>query len=688
MARVKSIKYMLIAAILLVTWSGCSDFEAETPDYGEARSYHFFPLGEPFGVSEKDGVIFVSDGGTGRIYEIKGQDTGCDNGLVCGGKARLVTDKLKTPSHIVVDQDGSLIVADSGDHTIRRVTREGLVTLVAGVPGQPGFRDGAAKEALFRAPIGIEAAAGKIFVADSYNDRVRVIENGQVRTLAGSARGFSDAKRGDRALFDTPCGIKLNSDGGLLIADLGNRRLRLIGRDGSVATIAGNGFRGRVDGALSVASFEAPTDVEVASNGEIFVADGDAVRVIGARFVPVVETITGRRRGFLDGGSRRGRFNRVSGLAIGNEGEIYATDSDNGMLRVFGGRFGAMLDRKTLEAERKNSGFDRFHGGRWPYEPGNVAREVAGTFGELRGEVGNDSEPYYFHNGLDIPGAYKETARLVSDDKVLDPDAVQNIGTLRELVRLRWNAYIHVRIGLDEDDKKFEDDRFLFDPGSAESEGVRIARGTVFRTGEPVGTLNRMNHVHLVSGASGWEVNGLVEEMLPGLVDTKPPVLEKVGLYTERWRPLETENEGDRITVSGRVRVVAEGYDRMDGNLERRRLGIWGLGYRVFDSDGRLVGGDAEDSFNITFSRLPEPDLAGYIFSEGSRSGATGPTIFRYIVTNRFSDGKLAEGFINFEKLPPGAYTIEVAAKDIFGNETTWRIEVLAQSSVKSKETK
>ena len=81
---------------------------------------------------------------------------------------------------------------------------------------------------------------------------------------------------------------------------------------------------------------------------------------------------------------------------------------------------------------------------------------------DTRRDKTDDTEAW-FHNGLDIPAGYGETARFIRDEKVLDPDAVENFDTLRELIRMPTIGYVHIRIGRDASGNTYDDGRFLFD---------------------------------------------------------------------------------------------------------------------------------------------------------------------------------------------------------------------------------
>ena len=218
-----------------------------------------------------------------------------------------MTDKLDTPSQIAFDKNGDLLVADSGTHTIKKVKPTGEIETIAGIENQSGFQDGNVLTALFNAPIGIAVLDEKIFVADTYNDKIRVIENGQVSTVAGNEKGFADNFK-TLANFDTPCGLAVWTGGRILIADTGNKRIRVLEQNGNVSTLAGNGNSNLVDGLLSESEFVQPTAIAFDEKGAIYIADGNAIRAIGRSIFGFVETISNNRRGFADGALRAVAF--------------------------------------------------------------------------------------------------------------------------------------------------------------------------------------------------------------------------------------------------------------------------------------------------------------------------------------------------------------------------------------------
>jgi DNA-binding beta-propeller fold protein YncE len=616
-------------------------------------------IGEPFGIAIREDVVFVSDGASGTIRKITGDGKGPV--MFAGG--------LNTPSGLALLPNGDLVVADTGSHTIRTISTNGTVTILAGVDGVPGNADGSATQATFRAPVGVAVGAdGAVYVSDTYNDRIRVIRDRVVSTIAGGARGFADDVT-TNAQFDTPLGIAVWGDM-LLVADSGNARLRIVDRTGLVSTLAGTGQNELRDGTLSSAGFVSPTAVTVNDRGEISIADGNAIRVIGRRAFPFVETLAGDRRGFADGNTAVAKFSRPSGLAVDSGGELYVADSDNQRVRVISDRE-QTLTAGADESPLRSEAFPLAD--RWPYDPASNIREVAGTLGEIRGEIGPANRPTWFHNGLDIAGAYGETAKFIRTETVLDPHSAQNFGTARELLRLPLIGYIHLRLGRDSNDVPFGDERFQFERDDlGQLVDVRVPRGERFSAGETLGTLNSQNHVHLIAGRSGSEINALAALRLPGVSDSIAPTIEDVSLFDKDWGKIETEAGNNRIKLTDRTRIVARAYDRMDGNSERRRLGVYKIGYQIIP-DGSTSG---EVDWTIEFDRMPSNDAVSIAYAPGSRSGATGGTVFNYIASNRLSGDQFSEDFLDPATLAAGRYVLRIFAADFFGNTASKDIEL------------
>jgi sugar lactone lactonase YvrE len=695
--KIRAFTLLCLAAIATSITASCTRTQPRPPQFNAVRtiagatpganSAHF---GDPFGIAvNKDGTIYISDGETGRIWQ-----------LAAGVAAKVVAENLNTPSGVAIAPDGALIVAETGAHTIKRIeTQSGRVDIIAGVENQAGFADGSGAGTLFNGPVGVAVShEGTIFVADTYNDRIRAINaEGRVRTVAGGSEpGFADATNAADARFDTPCGIAVDLDGTLVVADTGNHRLRRIGLDGAVTTIAGTGVQDSFDASLLSASFVDPTGVAIDGEGTIYVADagGSEVRVCLFSLWPRVSTLAGLAGpGLSDGTLDHARLNRPSGIAFSPDGRLFIADTGNKLVRAVtreGDSGGVELTREAIDALRpKASEFRAQAPPRWPYEPPDRPREIAATFGEIRGEI-NEGKDAWFHNGLDIPGAYGETARAVRSEKILRPLSVEGVGGVRERIRFPTLGYIHLRVGRDKDDSAFDDERFILRHDAAgKVTGVRVRRGTRFNAGDAIGTLNNQNHVHLIAGPTNSEFNALAALELPGVKDTVAPVIEKDGvrLFDSEGREFDTTSAtkeekrgqaaGEPLTVSGDVRVVVRAYDQMDGNAARRRLGLYQLGYQVLDVTGRPAQGFAEPLMTISFESLPDDSRAVSVaYAEGSKAGATGDTIFAYIVTNSVRDRAAAKNFWHTSSLPEGNYILRVFAADFFGNKTTRDVAV------------
>ncbi len=187
--------------------------------------------------------------------------------------------RFNYPYGLTLDPSGNVYVADSLNHRIRRVTSGGLVSTYAGT-GTAGSVDASnALTAQFDTPQSVVVAGGSLFVADTFNDRIRkiVIASDQVvrtaSTLAGSSSGFANGT-GTAAQFNTPSGLATDGAGGLYVADEQNHRIRkIITSTGEVTTVAGTGVAGLVNGKPDVAEFRAPTGVLVGLDGNLVVAD-------------------------------------------------------------------------------------------------------------------------------------------------------------------------------------------------------------------------------------------------------------------------------------------------------------------------------------------------------------------------------------------------------------------------------
>ena len=612
---------------------------------------------DPFGVAvATDGTVYVADAGEsnrirkitldGTVTTFAGGSEGFADGLTTSAS-------FNTPSGLALDADGNLYVADTGNNRIRKITREGQVSTVAG-DGTAGYRDGPVSQAQFNGPIGITVdARGVIYVADAYNDRIRSItSDGQVSTVAGKGTpGFADGDR-NAALFDTPCGIVVATDGSLIVADTGNDRLRKITPDGNVTT-------------LQNADLSNPIGLALSHDNFLYVTELDRSRVVQIAPDGTLSVVA------------EGGFNQPTGIALGPKtnqpAELYVADSGNYLVRKLdqtvvtsAATLVDLLPRLTTETLGQKQLL-------WPVDPQDRPHEVVATIGEVRGSFDSTDSRHHLHSGLDVFGPYGEVVRAVRSEKVTSPLANWAFGSINEGVRVGVVSYIHIHVGRDKDAKMFDDPRFIpVNDAEQKLARVRIRRGTRFRQGDAVGTINRMYHVHMNIGPPEGEINPL--SLAPvGFVDSIAPTIEKDGIQLfDTSGTRFTEKNGDRLLVSGPVRIIVDSFDRTDMNPSRRRLGLYKLGYQILKPDGSPAPGFEQPRINILFNRLP-PDRDATKVAYAAESGITvygsATTRFLYEVTNTVHDGRVAPGVWDTTQLPKGDYVLRIIAADFSGNE-------------------
>ena len=235
--------------------------------------------------------------------------------------------------------DGTLSVADTKNELIRRIANTGVVTTIAGTAGARGTTDATGVDARFAAPAGIARdASGTLFVADSLSHTLRKISSsGAVTTLAGSAgvAGSADGT-GASARFNYPSGVAADTAGNIYVADSGNNTVRKVTSTGVVTTLAGTaGTRGSLDGTGSAARFNNPTGLALGSSGELYLADTDNSTIRKITPAGVVTTLAGLPTiaGLMDGSGSYAWFDQPEGLTVNLDGNIYVADTGNAMIR-------------------------------------------------------------------------------------------------------------------------------------------------------------------------------------------------------------------------------------------------------------------------------------------------------------------------------------------------------------------
>jgi sugar lactone lactonase YvrE len=248
--------------------------------------------------------------------------------------------RFRGPNGIAIDAAGVIYVADSENFVVRRITPDGLVRTWAGASGEAGFADGAGSAARFGGGPSIDGAqgiggmafdaSGNLLVADRGNHRIRrVTSQAAVSTVAGDGvQGFADGAA-TAARFDRPWAIAVDRLGNAYVAEAGRSWIRKVTPAGAVTTVAGAAESGAADGPAASARFGFITGLAVDGAGNVYVADfpNHAIRRLGTD--GIVTTIAGQLgvAGAADGRGTQALLNGPAAIAIDAGGTLYVKDS-------------------------------------------------------------------------------------------------------------------------------------------------------------------------------------------------------------------------------------------------------------------------------------------------------------------------------------------------------------------------
>ncbi|MBS1663800.1 MAG: IPT/TIG domain-containing protein [Bacteroidetes bacterium] len=246
--------------------------------------------------------------------------------------------QFNKPNGICVDKDGNMYVADMANYRIRKITKNGTVTTLAG--GTYGTADGVGTSAQFQMPSYVAVDLnGFLYISDSYANRVKKYDPAtqKVTTIAGGAQSGNVDGPLSYALLYEPNGIFVNPDGnGVYFTDMGNNNIRFISGE-TISTLAGNTcISGHSDGPRRIATFQTPFGICADSLGNAYVADtySQAVRKYDIS-TGMVSTIAGDtvRQGSKDGVGRAAQFFAPASICIARDGTLYVADTQNHEIR-------------------------------------------------------------------------------------------------------------------------------------------------------------------------------------------------------------------------------------------------------------------------------------------------------------------------------------------------------------------
>jgi sugar lactone lactonase YvrE len=309
-------------------------------------------VGDIYALSERWNAAFrVSAGGV--VTRVAGTgglgDTDQEGPALAAG--------LTYPHGLAIDAAGNLFIGDSINHLVRRVNRDGVMTIVAGsILPSPLGDDGPATHASLNYPDGLAVdSSGNLFIVDTWDARVRKVDAaGTITTVAGNGvTGYSgDGGPATGAQINQATAIAVDAAGDLYIADTGNQRIRKVSANGTITTVAGNGTAGYSGdgGPAAVASLNSPGGVAIDAGGNLYIADmsNNRIRVVNQR--GIIGTVAGNGvAGFAgDGGAATSAaLNAPNGVTFDRSGILYIADRGNqrirsvsgGIIRTFAGEF-------------------------------------------------------------------------------------------------------------------------------------------------------------------------------------------------------------------------------------------------------------------------------------------------------------------------------------------------------------
>jgi sugar lactone lactonase YvrE len=302
------------------------------------------------------GNVYVADRANDRIRRV-GTDgvittVAGNNGVGFsgdGGPATQARMDIYFGGGVAVDAQGNLYVSDTNNHRVRRVSPDGVITTFAG-GGTPaaGIGDGGpATQARLNSPQGLAAdASGNVYIADRFNNRIRrVSPDGVITTIVGTGQsGFSgDGGPATQARLNAPYGVAVDAKGNVYIADTGNHRVRRVGPDGVIVTVAGTGTAGfSGDGQWATgARLNNPVAVAVYGRGTVYVADRGNNRIRMVDEGSVITTVAGGGAppaGSVgdEGLATQASLNNPWGVAVDGRGNVYIGDRFNNRVRRVG----------------------------------------------------------------------------------------------------------------------------------------------------------------------------------------------------------------------------------------------------------------------------------------------------------------------------------------------------------------
>jgi uncharacterized protein (TIGR03437 family) len=350
------VRKVAVSTNIISSFAGMNGKTGSGGDGGPATSAN---LQTPAGLAfDSGGNLYIADvnssvirmvsATTGNISTVAGASGQFGSGGD-GGPAELAT--LSGPNDVAADAAGNLYIADTGNSKVRMVSAgAALITTLAGT-GAFGFGGdgGAATAALLTYVNGVGVdKSGNVYIADTDNNRIRMVHGGTIGEFAGADHAQGDGSKATAALLYFPQGIAWDNKADLYIADTRNNKIRKVTPDGNISTIAGTGsYIVSGDGGPALAAgLDQPQAVAVDGAGNVYIATGNQVRMVDSSGnINTVVNSTGAAGFTGDGASAAdAELSNPLGLAVDSANNLYIADTNNHRIRkVSGGNISTIV---------------------------------------------------------------------------------------------------------------------------------------------------------------------------------------------------------------------------------------------------------------------------------------------------------------------------------------------------------
>ncbi|MGK0179295.1 MAG: sugar lactone lactonase YvrE [Nitrospinales bacterium] len=318
-------------------------------------------IDRPFGIAlDRKGNLYIADRRNNRVRKVNTQGiittvAGDGGYFMMGDNGPAYRASIAGPTGVVVDDQGTLYIADRENNRIRAVDSQGMISTVVGTGKQDYNGDSeVARDTNLHLPFGVALnPEGKLLVVDRSHYRIRSIDlkRGSVKTIAGNGKKMfaGDGGPATGATLSFPHGIAVDKNDNVLISDKGNYRIRKISPDGIIHTIAGNGIRGNIgdDMPAMKASIYGATSLKLNNKDEMFILSPSGfvslIRKIDEKGImrKFLETVAPRYLKSIANSKYKGKvqtgelaiITTFSDIAFDHKGNMFISDRLNHQIR-------------------------------------------------------------------------------------------------------------------------------------------------------------------------------------------------------------------------------------------------------------------------------------------------------------------------------------------------------------------